>query len=260
MTIWRGKAQLRDRIESGIGVNRDRFLAADNDFCTTLLAMAGHDLRQPLQVIVGAHDVLCQIPHGAAAGTQLARAEHATRQLAEILDLLVDALRLHEFPASDYLDAVPLGPILAELASEFAEPARLKHIELRVIPLDAAVVSHPVLSTGMVRNLVRNAIDYTPRGGRVLVACRRGGSQVHLQVRDSGVGIPDEKLGKIFGAFHRLDATRPEGLGLGLFILKHTADFLGHDVQVSSARDRGSCFAVIANAAAPGAGVTATAA
>jgi hypothetical protein len=76
----------------------------------------------------------------------------------------------------------------------------------------AAVFSHPVLLNGMVRNLMRNTIDYTPRGGRVFVACRRHGSQVHLQVRDSGIGIPGEELGKVFSAFHRVDATRSEDL------------------------------------------------
>jgi hypothetical protein len=56
---------------------------ADSDFCATLLAMASHDLRQPLQVIVGAHDVLARTLHSSAAQAQLARAEDATRQLAD---------------------------------------------------------------------------------------------------------------------------------------------------------------------------------
>jgi two-component system, OmpR family, phosphate regulon sensor histidine kinase PhoR len=184
---------------------------ADRDFCATLLAMASHDLRQPLQVIVGAHDVLARILHGSAAQAQLARVEDATRQLADKLDQLVEALRLHEFSAGDHREPVPLGPILEQLASEFAEPARLREIKLRVIPASAAVFSHLVLLTGMVRNLMRNAIDYSPRGGRVLVVCRRRGSQVHLQVRDSGVGIPGDELAKVFRAFHRADATRSEG-------------------------------------------------
>jgi two-component system phosphate regulon sensor histidine kinase PhoR len=249
MTNWRPELQLGGQAETGSGVNGNGFAEADSDFCATLLAMASHDLRQPLQVIVGAHDLLARIPHGGAARVQLARAEDATRQLTDILDLLVEALRLHEFPTRDHREPVPLGPMLAELASEFAEPARLKGIQLRVIPASAAVFSQPVLLTGMMRNLVRNAIDYTLRGGRVLVACRRRGSQVHLQVRDSGVGISGDELGRVFSAFHRADATRSEGLGLGLFIVKRAADFLGHDIQVCSAVGRGSCFAVVADAA-----------
>jgi two-component system phosphate regulon sensor histidine kinase PhoR len=260
MTNWRRKVQLGDQAETGIGANGKGFAEAEGDFCATLLAMASHDLRQPLQVIAGAHDLLARILHGGAARVQLARAEDATRRLTDILDLLVEALRLHELPASDRPEPVLLGPMLAQLASEFAEPARLKEIELRVIPASAAVFSHPVLLTGMVRNLMRNAIDYTPRGGRVLVACRRRGSQVHLQVRDSGDGIPGDELDKVFRAFHRADTTRSTGLGLGLFIVKGAADFLAHDVRVSSARGRGTCFAIVANAASPRVAATATAA
>jgi signal transduction histidine kinase len=67
----------------------------------------------------------------------------------------------------------------------------------------------------------------------VFVACRRRGSHVRLEVRDSGIGIPGDELGKVFRAFLRADATRSEGLGL--FIVKRAADFLGHSVKVCSA-------------------------
>ena len=236
------------------------FTRAASDFSATLLAMAGHDLRQPLQVIVGAHDLLARIPHGGAVQAQLARAEDATRQLADKLDQLVEALRLREFATSDHHEPVPLGPVLAQLASEFAEPARSKGVKLHVIPASDAVFSHPVLLNGILRNLARNAIEYTPRGGRVLVLCRRHGSQVRLEVRDSGIGIPGAELGKVFRAFHRAYTTRFEGLGLGLFIVKSAADLLGHRIQVSSVVGRGSCFAVVAEAAPPSAVATATAA
>ena len=253
MTNWRRATQA----ETGIGVNGNDFAEADDDFCATLLAMASHDLRQPLQVIVGAHDLLARISHDSAVRAQLARAEDATRRLTDILDLLVEALRLHEFPTSDYREPVPLHPMLAQLASEFAEPARLKGIRLRVIPAYAAVFSQPVLLTGMVRNLMHNAIDYTPPGGRVLVACRRRGSQVRLEVRDSGVGIRADELDKVFKAFHRTEAARSAGLGLGLFIVQRAAEFLRHDVQVCSAVGRGSCFVIVADVASPGATATA---
>jgi signal transduction histidine kinase len=233
---------------------------AASDFSATLLAMAGHDLRQPLQVIVGAHDLLARIPHGGAAQTQLNRAEDATRQLADKLDQLVEALRLREFAASDHHEPVPLGPVLEQLASEFAEPVRLKGVKLHVSPARETVFSHPVLLNGILRNLARNAIEYTPRGGRVLVLCRRHGSRVRLEVRDSGIGIPGAELSKVFSAFHRADTTCSDGLGLGLFIVKSAADLLGHRIQVSSVVGRGSCFAIVADAAPPSVAVTASAA
>jgi len=193
--------------------------------------------------------LLARISRGSAMRAQLTRAEDATRQLTDMLDLLVEALRLHESPISDHRQPVALGPMLAQLASEFTEPVRLKGIRLRVVRANAAVFSQPVLLTGMVRNLAHNAIEYTPRGGRVLISCRQRGPQVHIEVRDSGVGIPADELAKVFRAFHRADATCSAGLGLGLFIVKRAAEFLRHDVKVCSTVGRGSCFAIVADAA-----------
>jgi signal transduction histidine kinase len=101
----------------------------------------------------------------------------------------------------------------------------------------------------MLRNLIRNAIDYTPPGGGVFVTCRRCRSELRIEVRDTGVGIRANALSAIFRAFQRADESRPAGLGLGLFIVKHAADLLGHRVEVCSAEGRGSCFTVVANAA-----------
>jgi signal transduction histidine kinase len=69
----------------------------------------------------------------------------------------------------------------------------------------------------------------------VFVACRRRGSQLRLEVRDSGIGIPGDELGKVFRAFLRADAARSDGLGLRLFFVRRAADFLGHSIQVCSA-------------------------
>jgi two-component system phosphate regulon sensor histidine kinase PhoR len=244
----------RGQAETGMEVNAGNGLSdADSDFSATLLAMAGHDLRQPLQVITSAHDVLGQILDSDKQREELARAADAAARLGNMLIELVGALRLRERSGDHLQLPVRLSPILEDLASEFAEPARRKGIEFRVIPASVVVLSHPVLLSGILGNLVRNAIDYTPRGGRVCVACRRRGSQVHLQIRDSGVGIPADELGKVLRAFHR-DVACSAGLGLGLFIVKRAANLLGHSVQVSSAAGRGSCFAVVANAAPTNAG------
>jgi two-component system, OmpR family, phosphate regulon sensor histidine kinase PhoR len=219
------------------------------NFSATLLAIAGHDLRQPLQVITSAHDVLAQIIGSAEQREELTRAEDATAQLAGMLGMLVEALQLHERSGDDLHLPVPLRPILENLAAEFAEAARLKEITFRVTWGVGAALSHPVLLTGMLRNLIRNAIDYTPSGGGVFVTSRRCGSELRIEVRDTGVGIAANALSAIFRAFQRADESRPDGLGLGLFIVKHAADLLGHRVEVRSAEGRGSCFAIIAKAA-----------
>jgi signal transduction histidine kinase len=232
----------------GSAVRRDAE-HGDSDFSAILLAMAGHDLRQPLQVITSAHDVLAQTVDGEEQREELARAEDATAQLANMLDQLVEALQLRERSGDDLHRPVPLRPILEDLAAEFAEAARLKGITFLVTATRCAVLSHPVLLTGMLRNLIRNAIDYTPPGGGVFVTSRRCGPELRIEVRDTGVGIRASALSAIFRAFQRFDESRPDGLGLGLFIVKHAADLLGHGVDVRSTEGHGSCFTVVANVA-----------
>jgi signal transduction histidine kinase len=138
---------------------------------------------------------------------------------------------------------------LEELAAEFADAARLKGITFRIASGVGAAHSHPVLLTGMLRNLIRNAIDYTPPGGSVFVTFRRCGPELCISLRDTGAGIRANALSAIFRAFQRANDSRPDGLGLGLFIVKHAADLLGYRVEVRSAEGRGSCFTIVAKPA-----------
>ena len=234
--------------EVGIAIRQDTDLP-DGKFPAALLAMAGHDLRQPLQVITSAHDVLARIVHSDKQREELARAEHATVQLATMLGQLVEALALHERSEDHLYLPVQLRPILEDLAAEFAKSAQLRGITLRIVSAGGVAFSHPVLLTGMLRNLIRNAIDYTASGGSVSLVSRRFGSELRIEVRDTGVGIPASALSTIFAAFQRSDESRTEGLGLGLFIVKHAADLLGHRVEVRSTEGRGSCFTIVADAA-----------
>ena len=235
---------------SAVGFNNSgRVAESHNDLCAALLAIASHDLRQPLQVIMGAHDILAKTLNSGVEQIQLARVECATNKLSDKLNQLVDALRLFDPSSGSHRETVQLGPFFEQAEAEFLEAAQQRGIRLRVVPTCAAVSSNPVLVRGILRNLIRNAIDYTPSGGRVLVAARQRGSTVRLEVRDNGVGIPVGELADVFRPFHRVDTTRSDGLGLGLFIVKCAAAVLGHGVQVHSVLGRGSRFVVVAGAA-----------
>src|SRR5260370_11392642 len=145
----------------GRAVNRDAD-QVDSDFSATLLAMAGHDLRQPLQVITSAHDVLAQTLDSEEQREELMPAGDATAQLASMLGQLVEAVQLRERSGDELHLPVSLRPILEDLAAEFAPAARLKGITFVVAAARGTVISHPVLLAGMPRNLIRTANDYTP--------------------------------------------------------------------------------------------------
>lgn len=99
----------------------------------------------------------------------------------------------------------------------------------------------------MLRNLVSNAIRYTPSGGRVLLGARRRGDALRLDVLDTGPGIPPDQLRSIFEEFHQVGnpaRQRSEGHGLGLAIVKRGAGLLGHRLDVASTLGRGSRFSI----------------
>jgi two-component system phosphate regulon sensor histidine kinase PhoR len=220
-----------------------------NDFQATLLGMAGHDLRQPLQVIQSAYEWLGSRVATISEKSRLERGERAIASLTEQLDRLVGALRLYEYTKRIEVSPVGLAPLFYRIGNENMPAAVEKGIELCIYSTAAGVMSHPVLLDGILRNLVRNAIKYTDPGGRILIGCRRSGPDLRIDVYDTGIGIAPEHLPKIFEAFQRLDSTRPDGLGIGLFVVRRAVQLLGHRIEVRSAPARGSRFSVFARVA-----------
>ncbi len=216
------------------------------DFHAVLLAMAGHDLRQHLQVILGTYGWLSGRVTGAPEHEQIERGQRAVAQMAEHLGQLISALRLHQETGRIEWVPVRLGPLFSVLGRNAAELALQRRVELRVVPTRAVVASDPVLLGSALENLIRNAVKFTAPGGRVLLGHRRCGGLVRIEVHDTGVGIPSERLDKIFGAFHRLDPAPSDGLGLGLFVVSRAVELLQHQIEVQSAVGRGSCFAISA--------------
>jgi CheY-like chemotaxis protein len=114
------------------------------------------------------------------------------------------------------------------------------------VPSSALVRSDLQLLARILRNLLSNAIRYTPQG-RILLGCRRRRQSLWIEVWDTGVGIPRDKLGEIFQEFKRGEVVREKqdrGLGLGLAIVEKIARMLGHRIHVSSELGKGSLFAV----------------
>jgi two-component system phosphate regulon sensor histidine kinase PhoR len=220
-----------------------------SDFQAALLGMAGHDLRQPLQVIQSAYEWLGSRVANTSEKVRLERGERAIAKLTEQLDRLVSALRLYEHTQKMEIGPVALAPLFWRIANENENDARENCIDLRVHPTREVIASNPVLFEGVLRNLVRNAVKYTEPGGRILIGCRRIKGEIRVDVYDTGVGIAPEYLPRIFEAFQRLDSTRADGLGIGLFVVRRAVQLLGHRVEVRSQAGYGSRFSVFAHAA-----------
>lgn len=226
----------------------ERGLQRANEFHAVLLAMAGHDLRQPLQAIMAAYEWLAPRLTNSVDQEYLSRGRSAILNLTNQLDLLIEALRLHEHSANTELAPIPLEPIFSRLCRDNEDAASRKGVRLWAHRTSAVVMSDAVLLEGILRNLVRNAVKYTGPGGGALIGCRRRGALLKIEVLDTGIGIPRDKLSRVFDAFHQLDSTSSDGLGLGLFVVRRAVDLLGHSIEVRSTPGRGSCFSILAKA------------
>ncbi len=102
----------------------------------------------------------------------------------------------------------------------------------------------------ILRNLLTNAIRYTERGGRILIRCRRKGSEIRIDVYDAGIGIPEQQLPRIFESFTRLAPERSNGSGIGLSIVRRALDLLCHRIEVRSIVGEGSLFSIYTPGAA----------
>jgi signal transduction histidine kinase len=168
--------------------------------------------------------------------------------MAALIDDLMDLSRVED-PAAMHLGEADLTDIVIEEAKSANGLAADNDLELEVDVSDGVRIlgdtQHLHL---MVRNLLENAIRYTPEGGRVSVALVALGARAQLQVSDTGIGIPLQAQGRVFERFYRVDQDRARisgGTGLGLSIVKNVAESHGGTVGVTSELDEGSTFTVV---------------
>jgi len=222
----------------------------ENEHRSRLMALAGHDLKQPLQVISMLLEVLALQVGNAGEKPRLELVRQSIRRIAEGLDCLALASRTTLDLDTPRQTAFPITHILTAIEPTWREHAAQKQVRFSIVPSAVFVHSDIAMLTTILDNLVGNAIKYA-RGGRVLIGCRHSKDFVSIQVLDNGVGIRAERLQEIFRAFHQED-TASTGLGLGLSIVRRTAAMLGHRIRVDSQVGKGSVFSIeVPIAAAP---------
>jgi two-component system, sensor histidine kinase len=211
------------------------------------LAAASHDLRQPVQSLV----LLTQVLQEKAEGTPLAQVATLIDQsldgLRMMLTSLLEVSRLDAGVLVTKLQPVALGEIITRLGAEYQIQAEAKGLALRLVGTRAVVRTDPALLERMLRNLVENAIRYTPTGG-VVIGCRHQGSEVRVDVADTGIGIDDDDREAIFEEFYQIGneaRDRSLGLGLGLSNVQRLSQLLGARITLRSRLGRGSCFGVV---------------
>ena len=210
------------------------------------LAVASHDLRQPLQTLVLLQGLLSKNVESEKAQKLIARVDETLGAMSGMLNTLLDINQIEAGNVTPNLVTFPIDDLLKRLRDEFAYHAQSRNLDLRAVPCSLSITSDPRLLEQMLRNLISNALKYTKRG-RVLIGCRRRAGKLSVEVWDTGVGIAQGELDAVFDEYHQLDNAgreRSRGLGLGLSIVKRLGILLGHPVVVKSQVGRGSVFTV----------------
>lgn len=229
---------------------RTRELEVVNHAQKRFLAVASHDLRQPVYALRLLIASLREKADTAEVRSAAERAETTIEMLSELLDNLLDISRLDVGVAKPSLTDFSVGALIERIAFDFTAEARDKGLDLRMAPSSAVVRSDPVMLGRILLNLVSNAVRSTARG-KILIGCRRRKDQVRIEVWDTGIGVAPEQQQAIFQEFYKIaDPGRgpSPGLGLGLSIVKRLADLLECAIEVSSTMGRGSTFTIVAPA------------
>jgi signal transduction histidine kinase/CheY-like chemotaxis protein len=224
-----------------------------NQSKTRFLAAASHDLRQPLNSALLFLESIDEVGLGEADRNLVRRSRLALAALNNLLGTLLDVARLDSGDIEANVVDIPIGALLERLGPEFQAVARAAGIELRCRPSHAWVRTDAHLLETILRNLISNAIRYTPRGG-VLIGCRRRAQGLMICVYDTGVGIESAHLEAIFDAYYQVPSPMRRnnaGIGLGLSIVSRIANLLSLERVVRSRPGRGSMFAVIVPYGAP---------
>ncbi|MFQ3230928.1 MAG: signal transduction histidine kinase [Reinekea sp.] len=207
------------------------------------IAQSSHDLRQPLHSMHIFLEYLKPHINGEEASDIFNKLNKTYRHMDESFSILMDLSKLEAGAVRADIHQVELTHLFLKLEQEYKWQASEKGIQFIVQKSSVAVFTDPILLERMLRNLISNALKFTP-SGKVILGCRRRGRDVHIQVVDNGKGIPEQEKEIIFDIYSRsmYFPDQVEGSGIGLSVVKHLADLLNHPLSVSSKLNQGSIF------------------
>jgi two-component system, chemotaxis family, CheB/CheR fusion protein len=210
------------------------------------LAAASHDLRQPLQSLSLLQGILSKIVVDEKGQQLVVLMGQTLGAMTGMLNTLLDINQIDAGIVQADVSDFKINDLLGRLKEEFTYHVKAKDLSLKVVPCSLLIRSDRQLLEQMLRNIIANAVKYTPKG-KILLGCRRHGETLSIEVWDTGLGIPADKLDAVFDEYHQEDNAareRSRGLGLGLSIVRRLGSLLGHQLRVRSQLGKGSVFAV----------------
>lgn len=237
------------RVEMAAAESARRAAEAASRAKTQFFAAASHDLRQPLHAMGLFAEALRQRTRDPEVAALVNSINESVDALEGLFGELLDITRIDTGGVEVQPAPVRLRELFARLRLHFEPIAFEKGLMLSFHGEQHVAQADPVLLERVLRNLVSNAIRYTDDGG-VIVSCRTRGGELLVQVWDSGIGIPDAALPRIFDEFYQVHSSREvqahqrKGLGLGLAIVKRLADLMAAPLAVRSRPGHGTVFSL----------------
>lgn len=217
-----------------------------------LTGVMAHELKTPIQVILGSASMLADNLIGELTPEQRRSVrviETGAGELLELIDHTLQMARLEHGRMMLAVTEVGVCALLAELKVEFEGPFREKGVELEIDALSPgimAIKTDRIKLKEILRNLIDNARKYTPQGKVAVRAAKIGEDRVEFTVSDTGVGVREDLLPKIFDLFYQVSYLDKEkaSAGLGLSIVKRLVESLSGEIEVSSEVGKGTTFRI----------------
>ncbi|MET4420502.1 ATP-binding protein [Bradyrhizobium sp. RT3a] len=200
------------------------------------IADAAHELRTPLTALSVQAENLDHVELPPAARERLAALRQGMSRSKHLLEQLL-ALARHDAESTDcgQWEVVELDLAAKSVIADLLREAISRGVDLGFERAESAPVrGEPVMLAAMIRNLLDNALRFTPAGGRIDVAIYRDGTKAVLRIEDNGPGVSPEEIGRIFEPFFRGQRPEGEGVGLGLSIVKRIVDRLGGSIDAAN--------------------------
>ena len=215
------------------------------------VANVSHELRTPLTAIRGYAETLRDggLEDAKMAGDAVEVIHRHSERLRALIEDLLDLSAIEQGKASLRIAPVPIDEVVEQAVAVVRPSSREKRhgVEIALAPGRPSALADRDRLAQVLINLLDNAVKFTPEGGQIGITSTLGEMGIVISIRDTGVGIPPDEVGRIFERFYRVDRSRNRqegGTGLGLAIAKHLVQAMGGEIRIESVEGKGTTFHV----------------